>query len=306
MSDKPISPPRKSSNASSFAASSGSPQQALQAALHPVARIHQPQLPRLLVAGATGVLGNEVLRRLLGSGRFAHTEVLATEAMSSGLAQVGIALTGAASPDDWPARPLPAHTGLIMFEPPRLHHGRERALWTPAPEQLPALARWFRRCGVQTLVLVMPHAPGRLPDALKRGLANLDEQAVAALGFERVLLLRSARKADAVRLESWLERTAGWMLSTLKYMIPASEQPVRPVKLAEFVDAALQRLPPGTHVAAPELLWQAGQTAGGAGQSQSPMQRLVQTWLEGAHNGEPTQVPHPANHPENGRAASLS
>ena len=37
------------------------------------------------------------------------SEVLASEAMSSGLAQVGIALTGPASLDDWAARPLPAH-----------------------------------------------------------------------------------------------------------------------------------------------------------------------------------------------------
>jgi hypothetical protein len=280
--------------------------QALQAALRPAASGHQPGQSRLLVAGATGVLGNEVLRRLVGSGRFAHTEVLATEAMSSGLAQVGIALTGSASIEEWPARPQPAHIGLIMFEPPRLYHGRERTLWTPAPEQLPALARWFRRCGVKTLVLVMPHAPGRLPGALKRGLANLDEQAVAALGFERVLLLRSARKADAAVQQGWLEHTAGWMLSTLKYMIPASEQPVRPAKLAEFVDAALQLLPPGTHVAAPELLWQAGQTAGGgsksdkgdSGQSVSSMPRLVQAWLDGAHNHKQNQT--------NGRAASTS
>ncbi|MEO6015949.1 MAG: hypothetical protein ABIP46_01735, partial [Polaromonas sp.] len=201
--------------------------------------------PRLLVAGATGVLGNEVVRRLVGSGRFAHTEVLATAAMTSGLPGVGIALTGApaSSLKDWPLRPLPAHTGLVMFEPPRLYYGRERTLWTPLPEQLPALAEWFRRCGVQTLVVVMPHAPGRLPEALKRGLANLDEQAVAALGFERLLLVRSARKADDAAPRGFLEKTAAWMLSTLKYMIPATEQPVRPARLAEFVEAVLRVLP---------------------------------------------------------------
>jgi hypothetical protein len=50
------------------------------------------------------------------------------------------------------------------------------------------------------------------------------------------------------------------MLSILKFMIPQAEQPVRPAKLAEFVDTALAMLPPGTHVAAPELLWQANQS----------------------------------------------
>ena len=45
---------------------SGSPLQALQSALRPPPPAQAK--PRLLVAGATGVLGNEVLRRLVGSG----------------------------------------------------------------------------------------------------------------------------------------------------------------------------------------------------------------------------------------------
>ena len=272
------------------------PLQVLQASLHPPA-FAQPARPRLLVAGAAGVLGSEVLRRLVGSGRFAHTEVLVSEPMATGLPAVGIALAAPLPIEHWPARPQPAHTGLVMFEPPRLYYGRERTLWTPTPEQLPALARWLKRCGVQTLVIVVPHASGRLPDALKRGLANLDEQAVVALGFERVLLVRSARKAEAPAVSGLLEKTADWMLSTLKYMIPASEQPVRPSKLAEFVDAALRVLPPGTHVAAPELLWQAGQsttTGQSAGQARN-MHSLVQAWLAGRHN--PTQNSAPDSTP---------
>ena len=249
------------------------------------------------------MLGNEVLRRLVGSGRYAHTEVLATEAMATSLSGVGIALAGSPAPiETWAARPLPAHTGLIMFEPPRLYYGRERTLWTPTPAQMPELARWLKRCGVQTLVVVVPHAPGRLPDALKRGLADLDEHAVAAMGFERVLLVRSARKVQAVRSENFFERTAAWMLSILKFMIPAAEQPVRPAKLAEFVDTALAMLPAGTHVAAPELLWQANQStaagwsakrdnAKGGGNS---MRDVVRAWLAATHNPEQNSSPDAA------------
>ena len=272
---------------------SGSPLQALQSALHPPPPAQAK--PRLLVAGATGVLGNEVLRRLVGSGRYAHTEVLATEGMATGLSGVSIALAGLPSPiAQWAARPLPAHTGLVMFEPPRMYYGRERTLWTPAPSELPALAQWLKRCGVQTLVVVVPHATGRLPDALKRGLANLDEQAVAALGFERLLLVRSARKAQDVAGKNVLERVAAWMLSTLRFMIPQAEQPVRPAKLAEFVDAALQQLPPGTHVAAPELLWQANQSGSGrgAGQAGGGMQGVVQAWLAAARNPAQNSAPN--------------
>jgi hypothetical protein len=143
---------------------------------------------------------------------------------------------------------------------------------------MPELARWFKRCGVQTLVVVVPHATGRLPDALKRGLASLDEQAVAALGFERLLLVRSARKAQDAAGKIFFE-TAAWMLSILKFMIPQAEQPVRPAKLAEFVDAALAVLPPGTHVAAPELLWQANQsTSAGWRQTRALGRRQHATW----------------------------
>ncbi|MEO8388732.1 MAG: hypothetical protein ABI546_10060 [Polaromonas sp.] len=272
---------------------SGNPLQALQASLRQPPGVAGK--PRLMAAGATGALGNEVLRRLVGSGRYAHTEVLATEPMTTGMAGVGIALAEDASMiEAWAVRPQRVHTGLVMFEPPRLYYGRERALWTPLPGQLPALARWLKRCGAQTLVVVVPHAAGRLPDALKRGLADLDEQLVASLGFERVLLVRSARKAEGLAGKSFLEKTASWMLSTLKYMIPATEQPVRPAKLAEFIDAALQVLPQGTHVAAPELLWQAnqsGDTGRRAGQEDNSMQGIVRRWLAARSNPDENSTP---------------
>ncbi|MDB5964497.1 MAG: hypothetical protein JWQ72_997 [Polaromonas sp.] len=243
-------------------------------------RASQPIRPRLLVAGATGVLGSEVLRRLAGSGRYAHVDVLTREPIATGLARVGMVLTGAGDDcDAWAPLPVPADIGVVMFEPPRLYYDRERALWTPAPQQLPALARWLRRCGVQTLVVVLPHAQGRLPDALKRGLASLDEHAVAAQGFGRVLLVRSAQKPEPVKSAGALRGTAAWMLSTLSYMVPQTEQPVRPSRLAEFVDAALPLLPPGTHVAAPELLWQASQGRA------ADMHSLVKAWLNTQADG---------------------
>ena len=259
---------------------------ALQGALRSPAAAANAR-PRLLVAGATGVLGAEVLRRLVGSGRFAHTEVLASEPMATGLPSVGMVLASRYPFEEWPVREPAAQVGVVMFEPPRLYYDRERALWTPAPEQLTGLAQWFRRCGVQTLVVVLPHAQGRLPEALKRGLANLDEHAIAALGFERLLIVRSAQKPPPARAASLPERVAAWMLSTLSYMIPASELPVRPSKLAEFIEAALRVLPPGTHVASPELLWQAsqGQAEGkgdGKGRGPADMQQVVQAWLNRA------------------------
>ena len=213
--------------------------------------------PRLLIAGATGVLGNEVLRQLVGRGRFGTTQLLAREPITVGLSGVTTAVVAGDTPADWQAGA--ADTGVILFDPPRLFHGRERALWTPRPEQLAELAAWMRRSGVTTLAVVLPHAQGRLPEALKRGLASLEEQAVAALGFERLLMVRSAQKRKAPAAQGWLPGVAHWMLSSFKYMVPRSEQPVRAAKVAEFVTAALQLAPPGIHVAAPQTVWDAAQ-----------------------------------------------
>jgi uncharacterized protein YbjT (DUF2867 family) len=230
------------------------PLQVLQAAAR---RSPSMGKPRLLIAGATGALGNEVLRRLVGSGAYEATQVLAREPITDGLRGVQTRVVPSDDPADWP--PASADVAVVLFDPPRMFYDRERALWTPAPQQLVALAAWLRASGVRTLAVVLPHAPGRLPEALKRGLGSLDEQAVASQGFDRFLLLRSAQKPGEVEQRSAPARLAHWMLGILKYMIPSSEQPVRAVKVAQLLSASLRHAPPGIHVAAPELVWQAAQ-----------------------------------------------
>ncbi len=235
------------------------------------------RLPRAVFAGATGALGHAVLRRLMGMQRMGHAHVLATLPISQGMRQISAHVVphDPTTPDHftlWPT--VLADIALVMFDPPRMFYGRERALWTPAPEQLPALGAWLKACGVHTLVVVLPHAQGQLPASLQRGLASLDEQSVAALGFERLLIVRTAQKPGVPHHRHALHKVAVWMLGVFQYMVPSSEQPVRASKVAEFVDMVLQMLPPGTHVAAPELVWRAAQ-----GDS-AQMRRVVQSWLQ--------------------------
>lgn len=271
----------------------------------------------LVIAGATGVLGAAVLHRLVGMQRHAHTHVLALNAMTDGLRGVSALVLpeGAAAPWQAPERgqppmaqggtdiarwPLvPADCAVVLFDPPRLFHGRERALFTPTPELLPALAGWLRRCGVRTLAVVQPHAPASLPQSLQRGLASLDEQAVASAGFERLLIVRSPVKPGAAPAAASLpRRVAAWMLSTLRYMVPGSEQPVRAARVAAFVDQALQLLPSGTWVAPPELVWRASQGDAAA------LRALVLAWVQGAQAGpaQPATAPvRPSTAPSAGR-----
>ena len=240
------------------------PIQALQSAL-PARGFRAPR--RLVIAGATGTLGTEVLRSV--AGQFDATWVLAKEAITPGLRGVGSILVAPGPTSQW--APLEADTGVILFEPPRLFHDRERALWTPQPEQMLEVAQWMRRCGVKTLAVVLPHQQGRLPEALKRGLASLDEHAVAALGFDRLLFVRTAQKPGPSPAPGILPRLAHWMLSVLKYMVPSSEQPVRAVKVAQLVAFALQTAPAGIHVAPAELVWRA---------AQGDLHETVRLWLQ--------------------------
>ncbi len=234
------------------------------------------------IAGATGVLGNAVLRRLVGMQRVSHAQVLATLPMGQGMRHVSAHVvpihadrtdSSNTSADfaHWPR--VQADMAVVMFDPPRMFYGRERALWTPAPQQLPALCGWIKSCGVHMLAIVLPHAQGTLPESLKRGLASMDEHALAALGFDRLLIVRTAQKPGAIQHNHFLDKTAAWMLGIFSYMVPSSEQPVRATKVAQFVDLALHSLPSGTHVAAPELVWQAAQ--GDA----TNMQRVLRDWL---------------------------
>jgi hypothetical protein len=245
-----------------------SPFQALSAAQRPSPSTAATST--LLIAGAGGVLGNAVLRRLVGMHRYTRTQVLAREPMAPALRQVGIHVVGGEMAA-WPL--LHADVAVVMFDPPRMFYGRERALWVPAPEHLAALAAWLRRCGVHTLAVVLPHAQGTLPAALQRGLASLNEHALAALGFKRLLIVRSAQKPIAAKQSHALHGLAAWMLGIFSFMVPSSEQPVRASKVAELVDMALPLLPLGTWVAAPELVWRAAQ--GDAGQ----MRAVVREWF---------------------------
>ncbi len=209
--------------------------------------------PNLLFAGATGALGAAVLRRLVGVQLFAHTRVLAREPMQQGMRQISLhQVSGDVA--QWPSAPR-SDVAIVMFEPPRMFYERERALWTPLPEQLPELAAWLHAGGANTLAIVLPHAQGSLPESLKRGMASLDEQAVASIGFERLLILRSAEKPVDLKHSNALEKLAHWMLSIFKFMVPTHEQPVRATKIAEILDALLQAAPHGTHVIAPQEMW---------------------------------------------------
>ena len=225
------------------------------------ARATSLRAPTLLVAGGGGPLGSAVLESSLGGRRFSHVRVLAKRGFT--VAMNGLEAVVVGDFDAPLATPAPiADIALIVFDRARHANGRELAFVRPVPEALQELAAWLHRRGVQHLIVVMPHAVSTLPDALKEGLANLDEHAVATLGFEHLVFVRSAQAPSDARAQQWLQRLADGVIAQMRVMVPASNQPVRAQKVAQFaieLAAALPASEPGTRVAPPELVWQAAQ-----------------------------------------------
>ena len=234
----------------------------------------------LLVAGAGGPLGSAVLEHVLASQRFAGVRVLVTQALQTSVKGLET-LVVAPFDDERAAGMAPvlcalADTALVVFDIKRHANGREEAFLRPEPRSLARLAGWLRAGGVRDLIVVMPHNAASLPQALKAGLADLDEHAVVALGFDRVVFVRSARAPNGVRSKLWLQRVADGVLAQLRMMTPQPDQPVRSNKVAQFVSELALQLPgsaPGTRVAAPELVWQAAQHLDAGA--------LVSAWLAG-------------------------
>ena len=216
-----------------------------------------------------------MLEHVLASQRFAAVRVLVTQALQTSVR--GLETLIVCRPAEMTTRPRTlADTALVVFDVKRHANGREEAFLRPEPRSLPSLAAWLRASGVRDLVVVMPHNAASLPQALKAGLADLDEHAVVELGFDHVVFVRSARAPSGVRSNLWLQRVADGVLAQLRMMTPQPDQPVRSNKVAQFVSELALQLPgsaPGTRVAAPELVWQAAQHVDAGA--------LVRAWLAG-------------------------
>ncbi|MBT9486326.1 MAG: hypothetical protein IV093_02335 [Rubrivivax sp.] len=255
------------------------PAQALAAANRPLPRAVSSQR-RVLVLGGGGVLGSAVVERLLSGQRFAHVGVWTVQPLQPALR--GLEPVPEA---DWPA--FAPDTAVVVFDRERDANGRDLAFGRPLPAELAARAAHLHQLGVATLVVVVPHAPGALPQALKAGLATLDEGAVAALGFRHLVFMRSAQAASAAPGgQSPPERLAQWMLGQLLWMVPQRDQPVRSVTVARVAARLAAALPgsvPGTRVLPPELLWAAAQAP--------KSDRAVDAWLDGVAPAAIPDVP---------------
>ncbi len=216
----------------------------------------QPAPRRAVVVGAGGALGAAVLEQLLATRRFERVGALVRAAMQP-------AVHGFVALREAELAPFAADTGLIVFDRQREANGREAAFVRPEPGDLPAWAQRLHGAAVRRLIVVVPHTPSLLPMALQHGLAGLDEAALAALGFEQLVFMRTAQEVSRATALDAPRRLARWMLSQLRWMVPQREQPVRAETVAHVAAALAVRLheaPHATRVVPAELLWRAAQS----------------------------------------------
>ncbi len=269
-----------------------SPDHALAAAARVPPRSHAATR-RVLVIGAHSALGWAVIEELSTSGRFERVATLV-------LRPIHAAFHGfvALNDDDAALGVFAADTAVVVFDRPRLarrqqQRGNDDVFVHSDPAALPHLARRLRAAGTRTLIVAMPHAPALMPAALQHGLATLDENEVASIGFEQLIFMRMAQQGGlsgsvAGEALSPPQRLANWMLSQLLWLVPRSEQPVRLATVAK-VAAALTRLAPAasqtTRVLPSALLSQAAQTR--------HVDTLIQAWLDGAPLPDNSALPLP-------------
>lgn len=220
---------------------------------------HQPRpapitRQTLLVVGAGGALGSAVLAEVLVAGRFQRVWALVAEPLASAVRGLEALPQQRLLQDG----PLMIETAVIVFDRLRRSNGRDDAFVRPDLTELLPLATALRRRGVRRLMVVVPHAPASLPQALSRGLASLDEAGVVALDFEQLVLLRTPQSMAPPNAGGLVQRFAQWWLSQLSWMVPQRQQVLRLPALARSVAELAQLLPtlqPGTRVIAPETLW---------------------------------------------------
>jgi nucleoside-diphosphate-sugar epimerase len=227
---------------------------------------------RVMLVGGAGPLGSALLEELLAARLHAQVSVLVTQPLQAGMRGLRTVVW-----DERDLSPLEDATAVVVFDRERDVNGRELAFYRPKPESLTTLAAHLHERGVRHLLVVMPHTQALLPDALKRGLASLDEEAVARLGFEHFMLVRTAQAPLRETHSNAGQRLAHWMLSQLQLMVPQRERPAQARKVAQFaacLAAGLAASPPGTRVVPPEVVWDASQARDAA--------PAAQRWLDGA------------------------
>jgi uncharacterized protein YbjT (DUF2867 family) len=143
---------------------------------------------RAVIAGATGLVGAACLRKLLGSAEFARVTAVARRPLGVADARLDVVVGDFDALATVP--PVPARAGICALGTTIAKAGSQAAFRKVDHDAVVAFAQWLRQAGTTTFVLVS--SVGAAPDARSFYLRvkGETESAVAALGFDRLVILR--------------------------------------------------------------------------------------------------------------------
>jgi uncharacterized protein YbjT (DUF2867 family) len=142
-----------------------------------------------LLAGATGLVGQRVLRLLLADGAFTRVVALARRPLSVTDQKLSVELVPDFSRLD--DRPAPAATvALCALGTTIKQAGSQEAFRAVDHDAVVAFARWAARAGCQTFVLVSSVGADAGAGTFYLQVKGQAEESVAALGFRRFIALR--------------------------------------------------------------------------------------------------------------------
>jgi len=174
---------------------------------------------RLLVAGATGRLGEALLNEALARGGYDEVVALAEVDATMSLGLRGLSLA--------PLHALPSLEAVMVAQSvvdapdARSYHGRDAPFVQVDPARMPSIAQAAAGAGARVLVLVHPLPAWQQLSALHLGLAGDAELSIARLPFESVTVLRPVASSGSAS-GGWLQRIAHVYLSLQLLMMPRS------------------------------------------------------------------------------------
>lgn len=205
-----------------------------------------------LLAGASGLVGKEVLRLLLESEHYRQVHVLVRRPLSQTHAKL---IAHVVDFEVLGKTPLSAINDVYCCLGTTIKAaGSQTAFRRVDHDYVLATARLGLAAGAQTLALVSAMGASAKSAVFYNRVKGEAEHAVAALGFRHVIIVRPSLLAGERSEYRVAERLALTVLSPVAWAIPARYRPIPAVKVAKAMVNAVVQAAPGVQIIESDLL----------------------------------------------------
>jgi uncharacterized protein YbjT (DUF2867 family) len=201
-----------------------------------MAGVSQVQKRTALIAGATGLVGGHCLRRLLASDVFGMVVALGRRPALVEHDHLRNLIVDFGRLDEVP--PLPADVAFSALGTTLAKAGSKEAFRAVDHDAVVAFARWARAGGARTFVLVSAAGAAPHARAFYLRVKGETEQAVQALGYQRLVVLRPGLLLGARNERRPAEALARAIVPVLNPLLQGSLRSLRGIP-ADTVAAAM-------------------------------------------------------------------